>query len=255
MKEFIGFDIETRPRLDLVERFTKPFADFDEAKCRAEYATARDPAKGPTFIAKKREEHESERMAYWQNARERAQLSPLTGEVCIIGTVTSGGIVSYFEGDEATMLRSFWQLFNSFGEAVTRFVFWSGCGSPSKMFDVDFMVTRSRILGVPLPPTLRNGRYYSARIVDLASEFLLYQPDAYLSLSKGADAMGFYDDERLTPGLFRKSDTDTVTGEFFHLWYDGKAQCDFPAHEQRMTAMRYLENDLWHVYHAANRIL
>jgi hypothetical protein len=253
MKSYLAFDIESRPRPDLVDRFIKPASAFDEAACLLEYTTARDPVKGPAFLQKKREDHAAEQAAKLKQAHDKAALNPLTAEVCVIGIILPDGIVEHLEGPETNMLAGFWDMFSDFENASTRFVFWSGCGDPGKAFDIDFLTMRSRILGVPLPPLLRNGRYYSPRIVDLASEFLLYQREAYMSLTTAADVLGLYDVEEF--GLSRKQDTDLVTGKDFWRWYDGVADAIASPEVQRVTALGYLNNDLEHTRRIADRIL
>ena len=132
-------------------------------------------------------------------------------------------------------------------------MFWSGSGDAAKKFDLDFIVTRSRILRIPLPPRVRDGRFYSNRFVDLAGEFLLHQRDRYLSLTKAADMLGLYAENK---DIFPKSDGDIVTGEHFHLWWDGKADTtDYDATQQRVMANDYLENDLLTTKYLAPHIL
>jgi hypothetical protein len=213
---FIAFDIETKPLPEIAAKLFKPSSRL------------KDPAK----IAEAKADFISE-----------AALSPLTGSIIVIGLIDQDAKVEYLEGTESVILTAFWKRFEAHAEAVTKFCCWSGSGAAGKIFDADFIVTRSRILGVRIPPTVRNGRFYGSRIVDLASEFLLYQTDAYLSLTKAAMLMGMYDDASLS--LTPKSDTDEVKGENFHRHYA----------ENPAKALPYLANDLLHTYHLARRIL
>jgi hypothetical protein len=248
---FIGFDIETRPRVDLVDRFAKPFPEFDESAVK--YGNTKDPVKRAELLSSKRAEHEAERDAYWANLRERAALDPFTGEIICIGLITDQGKIDIVaEKDEMATIRQFWQVFGLAYNATTKFVFWSGCGDPAKKFDIDYIVTRSRILGVSVPQRVRSGRFYADRVVDLASEFLLFQRDRYLTLTKAADILGVYSEYR---ELFPKRDDDPVTGANFFQWWDGTAQTDVPAAEQRAFAEKYLRNDLLHLPPLALRIL
>lgn len=258
---FHGFDIETKPLPELVERFSKPFPDFDESAVK--YGNTKDPAKRAELLASKRTDHEADRAAYWKNLKDRAALNPFTAQIVVIGIVDHEGAVDYLMGAEKDLLAEFWALFSEYGEAARKFVFWSGCGAAAKMFDLDFIVTRSRILGVRIPPAVRSGRFYSPRFVDLASEFLLYQNDVYLSLTRAADIFGLYVDGK-HPGpstvgahqtIFPKTDDDPVTGENFWQWFEGIAQTDQSKEEQRLFALRYLRNDLLHLFHLAPRIL
>jgi hypothetical protein len=253
--EFIGLDIETKPRPELVDRFSKPFPDFDAnaVKC----GNLKDPVKIAEKINQAKADHEAECEAYWKNLRDRAALNPFTGEILIIGLVNEHGDVRFLEGNEATILGAFWELFIEHGQAQRRFVYWSGCGNSSQNFDIDYIVTRSRILGIPVPATARNGRFYSSRIIDLASEFLLHRHDAYLKLTVAADILGLYDVPAANEAnpIYPKQEDDTVTGENFHLWYDGKADAAISLEDQRTKAKRYLRNDVLHLLSIAPRIL
>lgn len=254
---FTVFDIETRPDPEAVERFTKPYPAFNEAEVK--FGNTKDPVKRKELVEQKRADHEAGKEPYWKEAHEKAALSPFTGKVVVIGLMTHEGRQMLLEGQESNVLTAFWTIYRSHAEAVTKFCYWSGSGSASKGFDIDYIVTRSRILGVSLPVGLRKGRYYSDRIVDLASEFLLYQSDAYLSLSRAAGVMGLFGDMELTPPINAKCDDDDVTGANFYQWYDGKADGIAAqvttAEQQRAFALSYLKNDLNLTYHLAKRIL
>jgi hypothetical protein len=238
---FIGFDIETRPLPELVTKYARPYPEFDEGAVK--YGNTKDPGKRAALLAEKREEHEAGRTGYWANLVARAALDPFTGAIVCIGITTDTSSPEIFcEATEAGTLRQFWQVFALADNATTKFVFWSGCGDPNKKFDIDFILTRSRILGVKIPQRVRSGRYYDNRIVDLAQEFLLNQRDRYLSLTKAADP---------------------VQGANFWQWWDGVAVGTTVAHpaqphtaaEQRAYAAKYLCNDVLHLKYLAPRIL
>lgn len=254
-----GFDIETRPVPELVERFTKPFPEFDESAVKC--GNLKDPAKIAAKLAEARDSHADDKIAYWKKAHEFAACNPWTGQIVVIGLINEAGEIGYLEGDERHILTLFWMHFTAHGDAARKFVFWSGCGASDKMFDIDFILTRSRIIGVRVPPQVRMGRYYAGRIIDLASEFLLHQREQYLSLTKAADLFGLYekplDHARIATStdIFPKRDDDPVRGENFWQWYAGTAQPDTPKEEQRAFALRYLRNDLLHLLHLAPRIL
>lgn len=255
---FIGFDIETKPLPHLVDKYARPFEDFDESAVK--YGNTKDPAKRADLLAQKRSDHDEARLAYWKNLRERAALDPFTGAIVCIGVITDTGapeIIS--EATEAATLRQFFQLWVSPAYALTKFVFWSGCGDPQKKFDIDYIVTRARINRVPLPARVRNGRYYADRVVDLAGEFLLHKREAYLKLTKAADMLGLYEEHKdITP----KTDADAVTGEDFWKFWEGSAfepadtrEAVPTAAEQRAFATKYLYNDLLHLKYLAPHIL
>lgn len=248
---YVGFDIECAPRLDLVERFAKPFPDFDPNAVKT--GNIKDPVKIAEKVNQAKADHEAERTAYWANLRERAALDPFTGEILCIGTITHTGAIDIIaEKTEAATIRQFWQLVSLPDASLTKFVFWSGCGDVSRKFDIDYIVTRSRILGVPVPSLVRNGRYYASRFVDLAGEFLLHQRDRYLSLTRAADLFGLYGPDR---GLVAKRDDDPVTGANFFQWWKGEASNDHSLEQQRDFACIYLKNDLRHLVPLAQRIL
>jgi hypothetical protein len=248
---FIGFDIETRPLLDNVARFTKLFPDFDSLSVKL--GNVKDSALRAEKIEAARLAHHADCAAYWQNARDRAALDPMTGAVVCIGIVTEEGEPAILAGDtEADTLRQWWRIVADSDQALSKFVFWSGCGDAAKKFDLDFLVTRSRLNRVPLPHRVRDGRFYHSRFVDLASEFLLYQRERYLSLTKAAEMFGLYAEHE---DLTRKRDDDALTGEHFWRWWDGVAPVEMPAEAQRAEAVKYLNNDVRHLLHLAPLLL
>jgi hypothetical protein len=250
---FIGFDIETRPRPELVEIFGKPYPDFDESNVK--YGNTRDPVKRAALLSDKASEHDDGRASHWANLKERAALDPFTAEIACIGIISDddGCPLVLKDGTEAHKLRMFWELFNRPEMSLTKFVFWSGCGDPAKKFDIDFLLTRSRILNVQVPLNVRSGRFYSSRIVDLAGEFLLHQRERYLSLSKAAELFGLY--QKPDCRIFRKLKCDAVTGANFWMWFDGCADPEMPTPDQQTLALKYLYNDLLHLIPLAEHIL
>lgn len=239
---YIAFDVETRPLPDLVERYARPYPEFDVDAVK--YGNTKDPAKRADLLASKRTEHEADRVAYWKNLHERAALDPFTGAIICIGIISDTGEPEIFaEKTEDATLRQFWNLVAMSDHALTKFVMWSGCGDASKMFDLDYIVTRSRINRIPLPARVRDGRFYNHRFVDLAKEFLLYQRERFLSLTKAADMLGLYAEHK---DILPKSDEDIVRAENFWQWWDGSAEAGVGMHsdQQRDLARQYLCNDL-----------
>lgn len=250
---FRGFDVETRPRLDLVAKLAEPPAPFDPEGVK--YGNTKDPVKRAALLEQRRQEHEEQAADALENQRKRAALDPLTGEVCVIGTIDESFSISLIQHPtEIAILRAFWTIVAQEGDAAIRWLFWSGAGDINNHFDLDFVVTRSRILGVRVPSFVRSGRYYSARLFCLAKEFLLYKREKFLSLTRAGEVFDLYSDG-VEPKLERKREDDPVTGENFHLWWDGKATKEHPAAAQRSFALRYLDNDLRHLAHLAIRIL
>lgn len=236
MKTFVALDIETSGIPEAAERLYKP----------EEYKTPgniKDPAK----LSDHRAKWEADQVDAKTKFIERAALSPLTGKIVVIGLIDDEGAIIYLEGDEKKVITDFWAIVDHHENAVTKFVFWSGSGAAQEAFDMDFIVTRSRILGIKLPHSVRNGRFYGNRFIDLASEFLLYRSGAYLSLTNVAELFGLFDGVQ-TPPVTRKSEADEVTGATFAKVYaEGE--------EGRAKALGYLANDLALTLHVARRIL
>ncbi len=245
------FDIESRPRPELVARFVKPFPAFDPAAVK--FGNTRDQEKRAALVKEKAEAHVQEETAYWDNARERAALNPLTAEICCIGIRFNGTILILgADGQsEPVILRQFWEAFqNNHGEP---FVFWSGSGNPAENFDPDFIIKRSWICGVPVPPSAFDGRYLGRKFVDAAARYLMFKREAYCSLTDAADQLGLYTGEN---NIFPKNkETDVVVGSNFHMYWDGKINDGASASDQRALAVRYLENDLLTADLIAARIL
>lgn len=250
----IVFDIETKPRPDLVRRFIEPYPAFnpDEVK----YGNTKDPVKRAELLATKEAEHKAGEVTYWKNAEERAALNPLTAEVLCVGLLVEGDLYILGQNvcgcvDERGVLIQFWDTFRAGSNAGEKFLFWSGNGNPATNFDVDMLVRRSWILGVEVPPSVFNGRFLSSKIEDAAARYLMYQREAFCCLSRAADELGLFQ-----PGcdFTPKGEADLVTGENFHLWWDGKAGNLVAPEEQQKLAVKYLTNDLRLLEAIANRL-
>jgi hypothetical protein len=216
---FVGFDIETRGVPARAELLWKPPGNIKDPE---KIALARDKFLG------------------------EAALSPLTGAIVVIGLVECDGRILFLEGTEEEIIKAFWASVSAPVNTVTKFVYWSGSGSSSQNFDMDFIITRSRLLRIPVPVAVRNGRFYGGRFVDLASEFLLYQTGEYLSLTNAGHLFDLYQDG-VTPSVQPKSKTDPIQGANFAAAYDNQTT--------RQDALGYLRNDLLHLYHLAHAIL
>jgi hypothetical protein len=248
---YLVFDIETKGIPALVDRYGDKYEEFDESAVK--YGNARDAQKRAEILAQKRADHEAGRDAFMAAQRAKAALNPFTAQVLCIGVKRTGQephIIA--ESSEARTLDAFWKMVgnamdigNGMHYAAAETVFYSGCGDPSKKFDLDFIVTRSRILGIPVPDYVRRGRFYHESFVDLAEVFLLSQRDKYLSLSKCADLLGIFDAH---DDVIRKTDEDVVTGaNFAQFWEQNSAG--------RELATSYLLNDVRLAAHIADRIL
>lgn len=115
--------------------------------------------------------------------RDRAALSPLTGQILVIGLMeSSDGFQAILEGDELLTLPLFWWHWAKGGKFV---------GFNIKDFDMRFIVTRSRLRSIPVPRDLFEGRWWATRIVDLMEVFCCYSRDtAGYSLNAICKAMG-----------------------------------------------------------------
>lgn len=230
----IIFDIETKPRLDLVDRYLKKF-DSEEVKT----GNLKDPAK----IAEKILQAEAD---YHRNAVEKAALNPITAEIIAIGVGEEGSQdINILSGTEDYILDGFWSDFSSKFGSATPFVFWSGNGSPTDNFDIDFIIRRSWIVGVKVPQIAFNGKYLSNRFVDAAQRYLLGRRDAFCSLTRCADELGLYKAGSL---LLPKSETDRVQGKNFWNFWEGTP-------EEHGMAVKYLNNDVNTLREIADRIL
>jgi len=234
----IILDIETRPRPDLVERFIKPQGQFDPDSVK--FGNTKDPEKRKALLLQKEQDFADEQSTYMLKAKSRAALNPLTAEIIVIGL--HGDITEFLSGSESNILQSFWATFMNPSFATSRFCFWSG-SSGSESFDPDMIIRRSWILNVPVPAMAFNGRYLGSRWEDAAQRYLFGKHMEYCGLSRAADELGLFVEN---PAIFPKDkENDRVTGENFHLWFDGKMQ-DVPETptEQSLLAMKYLRNDL-----------
>lgn len=170
---FVGFDIETAP---LPREILLPqLPPFDRESVKV--GNIKDPALIEAKIKAAEENHE-------RDFFEKAALSPLTGQVAAIGCLTckaeGEGVFDIqlsddlFERDaERKLLVGFWDKFRAGFEGDDRTIF---VGFNVIDFDLPFLVTRSRIVDVPVPPTLfrfeNNRFFYSSRFVDLRLLYL-----------------------------------------------------------------------------------
>lgn len=184
---------------------------------RAEFEAAK--ANGPALIA-------AAEQAHWDAIRDRAALSPVTGQVLAIGCYSVEGDKIGIAGvdspdDEKKALAGFWRQFLTCKQANRSMV-----GFNSNSFDLPFMVKRSWLLGVDVPTTLQSpdGRYFDRVFVDLLARWKCgeWGSNGSIKLSMLARFFGVGDKP------------DGVTGaDFARLW-----------REERERAREYLVNDL-----------
>ena len=220
-------DIETGPESSsTIRRFTKPFKVFDEAKTitqiKRDYVTARDPLKGADFIANKlsalREQHSVEEGEYWDNAFEKAALSPLTGRVLAIGIRQDGkSTILTAENDkqERDMLGDFLNHHAAMKSAGGTII-----GFNWESFDNGFLRARCQKHRLPWQ-NLQQGRYMDSTFRDLMHDFTGYDKTKFVKLDTLSDFLG--------TGVRKNGD-----GAHFHQVFK----------DDRPKAIAYLENDL-----------
>lgn len=130
---------------------------------------------------------------------ERAALDPTTGQVLAIGFLAMDNnrkiVIDTIDDDpnceagseEFLLLNSFWSRYVKFRNAGRKMI---GCNILN--FDLPFLVRRSWILGVDIPSTFRNGRYFDPLFCDIRDAWLCGQrwSDCESSLNAIARALG-----------------------------------------------------------------
>jgi hypothetical protein len=141
----------------------------DPAKIEAKVAEAR--AKHEAAVAAY-EENKAKALAEWKESSMRsAALSAVTGQVLAVGFRASNGKVNIQMGNEQEMLAQFWGLYARARSSSTKLA-----GHCIFQFDLPFMVRRSWLLGVEVPATVFDGRYFDGRVfIDTAKFWLLGQ--------------------------------------------------------------------------------
>lgn len=174
-------DIETGA---LPEEHILPFlkipAAFDEAACKAEFATAReDSEKGRLFLEKKRAEHGLKAATEMKEQLERACLKPETGRILALGLMLPGDDEPHiFTGPEGELCGIFWGCYRRAKEEARKIAGWNFLG-----FDLPFIIRRSWALGVKVPFGLfERGRYANATFLDLMELYACGQRNSYTSL-------------------------------------------------------------------------
>jgi predicted PolB exonuclease-like 3'-5' exonuclease len=144
------FDIETGPQpLDVLAKVMPEFEAPSNYK-DAEKIAAALQAKREKWLAD-------------------AALDATTGRVIAAGMLYAGGEINSFEvlhceGDEAALLREFWNRMDNHHDV------WSSghiIGWNSASFDLPFIIRRSWLLGVAVPKWIREGRFWHHDFLDL----------------------------------------------------------------------------------------
>lgn len=156
------FDVESGPDLGRARELMPPFIEADVAT-----GNLKDQDKIYAKIAERRANHESSWM-------ESAALRPETARVLAIGIlphrIEEPILFHIRETTEEEILSSFWSYFEQTQlRNGDRFAGWG-----IFHFDLPFLILRSRILGLPVPPLLRQGRFFNpTRFLDVQDDWLL----------------------------------------------------------------------------------
>lgn len=257
------FDIETGPRPDAELRLVcdpfdpagvdVPRGDFPAFDPTAvKLGNVKDQAKIDTKIAEARTAHEQAKAehdaavanapailaeaeaAHWSKIRDRAALSPVTGQVLAIGCysvekdkVSIAGVDK--PADEVTAIGQFWRQFLTCKQANRSLV-----GFNSNSFDLPFLVKRSWLLGVDVPATLfsPDGRYLDRICVDLLARW-----KCGVWGGNGSDG-GSIKLAGLAKFFGVGDKPDGVTGkDFARLWQEDRAKAkEYLANDLKMTA-------------------
>jgi len=194
----IFFDIETGPLPEdqishLMPEFSAPSNYKDDAKIAANI---------------------EEQKKSWLD---KLALSPLTGEVLAIGIIRDNEfyLISNIEG-EAHLLSTFWDAITDRLAIINKLI-----GFNSNRFDLPFLIRRSWLNRVPIPPTVIVGRYLNSHFIDLLEMWQCGDRQSSISLDRLSKYFGL--------------EGKNGDGKFFHeLWKTDREQ-----------AIKYLENDLY----------
>jgi len=233
----IGSDIETAPLpLDVLERLHSiPTLEEFVANCNKTWK--------PDTKEKKYKEMAA---TSWQNFRDKAALSPMTGRVCCIGFYASDtkkfAILGRDQSEEA-ILELFWSHFAKFRHDK-RIV----SGHNFKGFDLPFLVKRSWILDVSVPDwVIHKGRFIADICFDTMEAWGLgSKAPTFIKIGKLAQIM---DCDATKPFLdhLPPAGEEEVVGANFHTFWDGSLL-------QRQKASLYLKNDCKLVTDIATRM-
>lgn len=208
-------DIETGPLPEDVILSVLPPFDPEDVKL----GNLKDPVKVAAKIDEARENHAAKFI-------EKAALSSLTGEVLVIGylsTDTDACCLSHYD-DERETLTSFWSQLTKIRKSKRTVV-----GHNFKGFDLPFLIGRSWILGVDVPPwTIDRGRFVNGDfIVDTMERWQVVTGQPFIKLGRLAEIFG----------VGEKTGDEEVNGAVFHKFWKGGS-------EKRDLAKAYLVKDL-----------
>lgn len=163
MRRWYVFDIETGPLGE--NELLEVMPPFDPSKVKM--GNIKDPEKREAKL-------EDAELAHFNNFREKAALSPLTGRVIVIGVYDIADNrmdLIHSDSSEEELLKSWWSLVTDVLYSESMLV-----GVNIFGFDLPFLAQRSWALGVPIPPgVISYGSYnpWASCFVDLRKAFQL----------------------------------------------------------------------------------
>lgn len=221
----IGSDIETGPLPEeiLREMYTPPTLE--------EFAESCDKRWKPETVKAK---HEESLTSGWEKFRDKAALSPVTGELLAVGyfSVDGNGKFALIDDNEDAMLEEFWAKLDKFRDRPL-------VGHNFRGFDIPFLVGRSWINEIDVPPwVIERGRFVSEKCCfDTMEAWSAVTGDRFTKLGQLARIFG----------VGEKTGEEEVTGANFHEWWKGSK-------EQKAKAIEYLKKDVVLVTQVAARM-
>jgi len=186
----VVFDIETEgaTSIEFVKSINPPYPKFDPSgvKCGNLKTEEEKAAKiEAAFTA-----HQEQEEAHWAEKISKAALSAETGRVVTIGYLPVGAPddAAYLDDadfDEERLLRRFWAGYEKVVRLQGRIIGWNSNG-----FDVPYLIKRSWIVGVPVPPGVFRGKWISDTFVDLMQVWTVHEFKKFVKLDACARVLG-----------------------------------------------------------------
>lgn len=171
----IIFDVETGPLPEAEILPLMPEFKPDEVKV----GNIKDPDKISAKIAEARDTQKREFI-------DRAALNPMTAQVLAIGVMdcaTGDTIVS--ADSEAKIISGFWRSITREGGYIMPIIGFNVC-----LFDLPMLVKRSWRWNIPVPLSLRRGRYWSDAVLDLRDTWQMGDRQCHGSLDTISQFLG-----------------------------------------------------------------
>lgn len=204
----VVFDIETEGNadIDFIRSINPPYPPFspEGVKC----GNCKTGAEKADKIEAARLAHEEQEKAHWQEKLDKAALSAETGRVITIGYLPVGACddEAYLDDagfDEQKLLKRFWTGYAKVVRNRGHIVGWNSNG-----FDIPYIIKRSWIIGVPVPPSVFRGRWISDTFLDLMLIWSVHEFRKFAKLDACARILG----------IGNKTDQE-CTGAEFAEWY------------------------------------